>query len=105
MTMHDYRSQRADTFETFRQAAGGAKLPATAVVVFLFVAENTDTDWKGVEKALRAQGFKTRNNGDELEARIGPIAIDPDTVWDWERRATEIVLPFNFWPDGWELDD
>lgn len=103
--MHDYRTQRADTFETFRQAVGGARLPATAVVVFMFVAEDTDTDWKGVEKALRVKGYKTRNDGTVLEARTGPIAINAESVWDWERRATEVVLPFNFWPDGWELDD
>ena len=103
--MHDYRTQRADTFETFRQAGKGVKLPATAIVVFLFVAEDTDTDWKGVEKALRAKGFKTRNDGTVLEARIGPIAIDAQTVWTWEHLATETVLPFEFFPDGWELDE
>ena len=103
--MHDYRTQRADTFETFRQAGKGVKLPATAVVVFLFVAEDTDTDWKGVEKALRAKGFRTANDGEVLEARIGPVTVDPETIWQWERLATEIVLPFEFWPDGWELDD
>ncbi len=104
--MHDYRTQRADTFETFRQAGKGVKLPATAVVVYLFVAENTDTDWKGVEKALRAKGFRTRNDGEVLEVRTAaPVAVDPETIWQWERRATEIALPFDFWPDGWELDE
>ena len=103
--MHDYRTQRADTFETFRQAGKGVKLPATAVVVFLFVAEDTDTDWKGVEKALRAKGFGVRHDGTVMEVRSGPIPVTAESVWDWERRATEIALPFNSWPDGWELDD
>lgn len=104
--MHDYRSQRADTFETFRQVGRGVRLPETAVVVYLFVAENTDTNWKGVEKALRAKGFRTRNDGEVLEVRTPqPIPVTAEAIWDAERRATEIVLPFDFWPDGWELDD
>ena len=31
--------------------------------------------------------------------------VDAETVWHWERIATEIVLPFEFFPDGWELAD
>ncbi|MFC3181113.1 hypothetical protein [Cypionkella sinensis] len=103
--MHDFREQRADTFETFAKVGRGVKLPKTAVVVYEFVAEEVDTAWAAAEKALRAKGFKTSHSGDVLQARIGPIAIDAETVWQWERLATEIVLPFQFEPDGWELDD
>ena len=103
--MHDFREQRADTFETFAKIGRGVKLPKTAVVVYEFVAEEVDTAWAAAEKALRAKGFKTSHSGDVLQARIGPIAIDAETVWQWERLATEIVLPFQFEPDGWELDD
>ena len=46
--------------------------------------------WADLEKALRAKGFKTHHKGDILEARIGPITIDAETVWHWERIATEI---------------
>ena len=103
--MHDYRSQRADTFETFATVGRGVKLPKTSVVVYEFVAEEVDTKWAEVEQALRAKGFKTHHKGDILEARIGPITIDAETVWHWEKIATEIVLPFEFYPDGWELAD
>ena len=103
--MHDFREQRADTFETFAKVGRGVKLPKTAVVVYEFVAEEIDTAWAAAEKALRAKGFKTSHAGDVLQARIGPITIDAETVWQWERLATEIVLPFLFEPDGWELDD
>ena len=103
--MHDYRAQKADTFETFRQVGKGTRLPKTAVVVYLFVAEEIETKWAAVEKALQAKGFKTSNDGTVLEARVGPIAIDPEAIWFWEERATEIVLPFEFYPDGWELDE
>jgi hypothetical protein len=103
--MHDYRTQKADTFETFATVSRGVKLPKQAVVVYEFVAEEVDTKWALVEKALRAKGFRTHHNGDVLEARIGPIAIDAETVWLWEKIATEIVLPFEFFPDGWELGD
>ncbi len=103
--MHDFREQRADTFETFAKVGRGVKLPKTAVVVYEFVAEEVDTAWAAAEKALRAKGFKTSHAGDVLQARIGPITIDAETVWQWERLATEIVLPFQFEPDGWELAD
>lgn len=102
--MHDYRSQREDTFETFRQVGRGMKLPKTAVVVYQFVAEELGTDWAGVQKELRAKGFRTSHDEDVLEARIGPIAIEPEAIWEYERMATEIALPFAFEPDGWELD-
>lgn len=103
--MHDYRTQRADTFETFAKVGKGVKLPKMAVVIYEFVAEEVDTKWAAVEKALRAKGFNTHHNGEVLGARIGPIAIEAETVWHWERIATEIVLPFEFFPDGWELAD
>ena len=103
--MHDYREQRADTYETFASVGRGVKLPKTSVVVYEFVAETTDTDWAGVQKDLKAKGFRTKQSGDILEAKIGPIAIEAESVWDWERLATEIVLPFEFYPDGWELAD
>ncbi|MDB5663525.1 hypothetical protein [Cypionkella sp.] len=103
--MHDYKEQRADTFETFAKVSRGVRLPKTAVVVYEFVAEEVDTAWAAVEKALRAKGFKASHAGDVLQARIGPITIDAETVWEWEWLATEIVLPFLFEPDGWELDD
>ncbi len=103
--MHDYRSQRADTFETFAKVGKGVKLPKQAVVIFQFVAEELETNWAGVEKALRAKGFRTSHDSETLEARIGPIDIDAQTIWTWEHTATEIALPFEFYPDGWELDD
>ena len=103
--MHDYHEQRADTFESFSRLPRGMKLPKTAVVIYEFVAEDVDTRWAEVEKALRAKGFRTHHKGDVLEARIGPITIDAETVWHWEAIATRLVLPFEFYPDGWELDD
>lgn len=103
--MHDFREQRADTFETFASVGRGVKMPKVAVVVYEFVAEEVDTKWAEVEKALQAKGFKTHHKGDILSARIGPISIDAETVWKWEEIATRIVLPFEFYPDGWEVDE
>jgi hypothetical protein len=103
--MHDFREQRADTFQTFATVSRGVKLPKESVVVYEFVAEEVDTKWAAVEKELRAKGFKASHTGDVLQARIGPITIEAETVWHWERIATEIVLPYEFYPDGWELAD
>ncbi len=103
--MHDYRSQRADTYETFATVSRGVRLPKTATVVYEFVAEEVDTKWNAVEKALREKGFKASHKGDLLLAEIGPISIDAETVWHWERIATDVVLGFDFYPDGWELGE
>ncbi len=103
--MHDYREQRAETFETFATVSRGVKLPKSAVVVYEFIAEEVDTDWAAVKKALQAKGFTVQYSGDVLQARVGPIGIDAETVWHWERIATEAALPFEFYPDGWELAD
>lgn len=102
--MHDYADQRGDTFKTFEKVGRGVKLPKTAVVAYEFIAEEVETRWADVHAALRAKGFKTAHSGDVLTAKIGPITIDAETVWHWERIATEVVLPFEFYPDGWELD-
>ena len=56
-------------------------------------------------ETMDAVQSKTVPKGDVLEARIGPITIDAETVWHWEKIATDIVLPFEFYPDGWELAD
>jgi hypothetical protein len=54
---------------------------------------------------LRSAGFQTRvdEDGETLEARIGPIEISANAIWTEEKRATEIALKFGFDPDGWEL--
>ena len=100
---HDFEMQRQGTFESFALMAGEGPLPAKATVAFQFVAEDMAPDWAGAEKALRAAGFITRREEaeGEIEAETGPIALNAAEVWIWEKRATEAVLRFDFWPDGW----
>ena len=31
-------------------------------------------------------------------------AVDAETIWRSEDRVAQIVLPFEFYPDDWELD-
>ncbi|MDZ4096214.1 MAG: hypothetical protein U1D35_15050 [Paracoccaceae bacterium] len=102
---HDYEAQRAETFATFVELRQDADLPAMAVVHFLFYAEDMDPDWGPVEKALQAKGFTTRREVDEgmLEASIGPIAVTPESIWQFERQSTEIALRSDFYPDGWDM--
>ena len=102
---HDFDAQRAETFETFEEIGKIDDLPARAVVNFLFLADDLDAPFDKAEKALQAKGFQTRldEDGETLEAWIGPIDITATAIWAEERRATEAVLPFGFDPDGWEL--
>jgi hypothetical protein len=82
-------------------------LPKTSVVDFMFFIEELDADWSALEKALRAEGFKTRRLDDDetLVASIGPIPVTPEDIWLQERIATTIALKHDFYPDGWELGD
>tara|TARA_R110002096_G_scaffold193939_5_gene375872 strand:- start:224 stop:547 length:324 start_codon:yes stop_codon:yes gene_type:complete len=102
---HDFKAQRAETFETFVEIGQIDDLPKTAVVNFLFLADETDAPFAACETALQTKGFATRRDedGETLEARIGPMAISAETIWEQEQAATEIALKFGFDPDGWEL--
>ena len=104
---HNYEAQRRETYATFKEAGRGVKLPATAVVDFMFFIEELDANWASLEKALRAEGFKPRRAGDgeTMIAAIGPIPITPEEIWQHERTATTIALKHDFYPDGWELAD
>lgn len=103
---HNFEAQRRETYATFK-SAGGTKLPKTAEVDFMFFIEELDASWPALEKALRAEGFRPRRVGDgiTLIARIGPIDITPQAIWDKERTATTLALAHDFFPDGWELAD
>ncbi|MDO9524555.1 MAG: hypothetical protein Q7J57_03295 [Gemmobacter sp.] len=104
---HNYEAQRRETFDTFKQAGRGMRLPKTSMVAFEFFVEELDADWDAFEKALRVKGFKTKRgtDGETLIATTGPIAVTPEAIWSEERVATELALRFEFYPDGWELTD
>ena len=102
---HNYETQRRETYATFKEAGQGVRLPKTAEVDFMFFIEELDASWPALEKDLRAEGFRPRRVGDGvgLIARVGPIPITPEAIWDKERTATTIALKHDFFPDGWEL--
>ncbi|MGB8814292.1 MAG: ribonuclease E inhibitor RraB [Paracoccaceae bacterium] len=102
---HDYEAQRADTFETFTQMGTEISLPKMAIVDFQFYPDDIDAQWDALEAALRDKGFKTTRYEDEetLDASIGPIEVNPESIWKYERIATEVALKFDFNPDGWGL--
>ena len=100
---HDFAGQRRETFETFRDMPKGTVLPDVAEVDFLFFAEEEDADWSGLERALKAKGFRCSRDGDLLVARWGPMEVMAEAIWEQERIATELALGFEFYPDGWDL--
>ncbi|MFV0491765.1 MAG: ribonuclease E inhibitor RraB [Pseudorhodobacter sp.] len=102
---HDFKAQRAETFDTFREIGNLETLPKHAVVNFLFLADDLDAPFEKAMKSMKNNGFETYLDRDEmtLEARIGPMEITASAIWAEEKRATEIMLPFGFDPDGWEL--
>jgi hypothetical protein len=102
---HDYEAQRRETFETFEELRKEPDLPKRAVVHFLFYAEDTEPQWDAPEKALRAKGFTVERDEDEgmIDASIGPIDVTPESIWQYEKLATEIALKSDFYPDGWDM--
>ncbi|MDZ4094106.1 MAG: hypothetical protein U1D35_04250 [Paracoccaceae bacterium] len=102
---HDYEAQRAETFESFAALGNRAALPNHAVVDFQFYPDDKDANWAACENALRAKGFRTKRFEDEdtLEASFGPIEVMPESIWHYERQATEIAIAYGFDPDGWVL--
>jgi len=100
---HDYKAQKAETFDSF--AAFAAEAPATATIAYQFYPEDIDANWDGLQQALQARGFRTRRDDDDelLDALIGPLRISAETIWQHEKIATEIALKFDFTPDGWGL--
>jgi hypothetical protein len=104
---HNYETQRRETHATFKAAGKAVKLPKEAVVDFMFFIEELDASWASLEKALQAAGFRTRRHKDGMTiiARIGPIPVTPEDIWQHERTATTIALKHDCYPDGWELAD
>jgi Regulator of ribonuclease activity B len=100
---HNFDAQRRETFDTFKQAPKGQKLPAEAVIDYLFIEEEQDANWKACEAALRAKGFKCSRDAEWLVASFGPIPVTPEAIWAREEMATKIALAFDFYPDGWDL--
>ena len=46
---HDWQTQKAEPFATFKQGARGVKVPKEAVVVFFFLAEEVKPQWAAAE--------------------------------------------------------
>ena len=101
---HDFAAQRQGTVDSF--ALMGPGVPLRAMVAFQFVAEEMAPDWVRATAALVAAGFSVRRDEAEgvLEAVVGPIAVSVEEVWRWEKAATEVLLKWEFWPDGWEVE-
>ena len=102
---HNYDAQRRETFETFKSAPKGQKLPETAVVDFLFFVEEADANWKAFEKALRGKGFAPRKDGDLMIASYGPMPVTAEAIWQQEKIGTELAIAYDFYPDGWDLGE
>lgn len=104
---HDFAAQQRETFDSFTEMKkAGAQLPASSVVEFYFLAEDEGAKWGPCEKALRAAGYDTARDEDEetmIVTTKTAMRISPETLWDEERKVTEIALKFEFLPDGWEF--
>lgn len=104
---HDFEAQRRETFDSFDEMKkAGAILPQMSVVEFYLLAESDEANWKACEAALKAKGFGTERDpeGDTLIV-VTPraVKISPETIWEEERKVSEIGVAYDFLPDGWEF--
>ena len=104
---HDFDGQRRETFDSFDELnKSGEKLPDVSVLEVYLLSDGQDANWAAAEKALRAGGFATERDedGDTLiVATRTAIQISAATIWEIEKKVSEIGLKFDFVPDGWEF--
>lgn len=102
---HDFDAQREETVWVWNDLSTRVTMPESATLQLQFVPTRTDADWGAFETGLSAAGYKSERyqdeDGETLEASIGPIPLDVDTVWRHERATTTIAIECGFGPDGW----
>ena len=72
---HNYEAQRRETFDTFRKAVKGQKLPETAVVDFLFFVEENDASWPAFETGERRLATRGRLARQLAHRELGHLAL------------------------------
>ena len=103
MMNHNFEAQRASTVQVWKELSRKSGLPVTAVLDLQFVPKERGVDWGAFERQLAAAGYQTEryDDGNTLEASIGPIDLDLDTIWHHECKTSKIAIEFGFLPDGW----
>jgi hypothetical protein len=68
-----------------------------------FVPRAAAADRNAFAEALRGCGYECSFYDDEstVEATTAPIVLTPESIWEHERRTTEIALQHGYLPDGW----
>ena len=103
MMDHDFDAQREETQWVWNDLSAKEDLPNSAVIELQFVPGASSADWESFEKRLAQAGYKfTRyEDGSTLETSIGPIKLSFETIWHYEREATQMAIDCGFRPDGW----
>lgn len=68
-----------------------------------FVPASSTADIGGFTEALRAAGYDVKGyrNNPTIEATTSAMLLTLESIWQHERKATEIALRYGFRPDGW----
>lgn len=68
-----------------------------------FLPAGPAADIGGFSEALKTAGYAVRHyrNNPTVEAAIASIVLTLETIWEHERKTTEIALCHGFRPDGW----
>jgi len=102
---HDFDAQREDTISVWNDLSSRQSLPDTATLQLQFVPAGTSADWDAFKARLSAAGYDSERYDDEegetLEASIGPIELGADEIWKHEMVTTTLAIECGFEPDGW----
>lgn len=100
---HDFEAQRRDTLRVWKELFAKQDLPKRAVLDLQFVPCESGADWHAFEHQLTAEGYHIEryDDGGALEASVGPIDLDFNSIWRHELKTTKFALGSGFLPDGW----
>lgn len=100
---HDFEAQRRDTLRAWKELSTKQDFPKRAVLDLQFVPRESGADWHAFQHQLAAEGYhvKRYDNGGTLEASVGPIDLDFNSIWQHEFKTTKLAIEWGFLPDGW----
>lgn len=101
---HDWDSQYQETAWVWNDLQSkGIDFRRAYKLDIQFVPDASTADIGSFREALRAAGYDigVYDVRSTVEARTSAIVLTLASVWEHEKRSTEIALRYGFSPDGW----
>lgn len=105
---HDWDRQFRETEQVWHALkSDGVDFAKCYCLDLQFVAQIEAADKAGFAASLAAADFTVCSYHEDqtVEASVPGMLLTPYSIWQHERRATEIGFQFGFAPDGWGFMD